>query len=152
MRNQSGFTLIELVVSIAVMAVLATLAVPSFQRFVEAQRLRTSAFGLVSDLTLARSEAVKRGTPVELIPVGGDWAGGWQVQVVSTSEVIGSQKTAGTGISLTSSAASIRFNRNGQVDVTESIRLALSDSFDGRRCVSLDPSGRPKSTKVACPT
>lgn len=149
---QRGFTLVELVVSISVLAVLAAIATPSFQRMIEAQRLRTGAFALISDLTLARSEAVKRGESVELMPVGGDWAGGWQVQVAATSETIGSQNQVGTGITLSSDAASVRFNRYGQVDTIASIRIALSDTYDGRRCISLDPSGRPKSTKLECPT
>lgn len=151
---QRGFTMIELIVSIAVLAVLAAIATPSFQRMIEAQRLRSTAFGLVSDLTLARSEAVKRGTAVELVPVVADdgWAGGWLIRIVSTSETVGRQNKAGSGISLTSAATAIQFNRNGQVATTTSIRMALSDSHNGRRCVTLDPSGRPKSTKAACPS
>lgn len=148
---QRGFTLVELVVSIAMLAILASIATPSFMRMIEAQRLRTGAFALISDLTLARSEAVKRGEPVELMPVDGNWAGGWLVRVAATSETIGSQTKIGSGITLASAATSVRFNRNGQVDTVSSVRIALSDTHDGRRCISLDPSGRPKSTKSQCP-
>lgn len=144
--------MVELVVTIAVLAILASIATPSFRRMIEAQRLRAGAFALISDLTLARSEAVKRGEPVELMPVDGNWAAGWLVRVAATSETIGSQNQVGSGITLTSDATSIRFNRNGQVDAADSIRMALSDSHEGRRCISLDPSGRPKSAKTECPT
>lgn len=148
---QGGFTLIELTVSIFLLAILATIAIPSLQRIIESQRLRSTAFGLVSDLTLARSEAVKRGATVELAPIGDNWADGWQVRVVSSSETIGQQTALGAGISLSSTVTAIRFTARGQVSTASSIRLALSDSHDGRRCISLDPSGRPKSTKAACP-
>lgn len=148
---QRGFTLVELVVSIAMLAILAALATPSFKRMIEAQRMRTGAFALISDLTLARSEAVKRGESVELMPVGGNWTGGWLVRVAATSETIGSQNQIGPGITLASAATSIRFNRNGQLDTVSRVRIAISDTLDGRRCITLDPSGRPKSTKSECP-
>ncbi len=59
-RARRGFTLIELLVGLAVVAVIATLAVPSFRDMIEMQRLRGTNAQLVTDLQFARSEAVSR--------------------------------------------------------------------------------------------
>ena len=66
MRRNHGFTLIELMVVIAVVAVILTLAAPSFYGFILKQRLRSITAQLVTDLQFARSEAAARNTPVRV--------------------------------------------------------------------------------------
>ena len=56
-----GFTLIELMVAITVMAILLTIAVPSFTATINRNRLATAANELVTTIQLARTEAVRRG-------------------------------------------------------------------------------------------
>jgi type IV fimbrial biogenesis protein FimT len=58
--RQQGVTLIELMVTIAVLAVLATLAAPSFADFRERQALRGAADNFVAAIGVAKEEAVKR--------------------------------------------------------------------------------------------
>lgn len=79
MLASRGFTLIELMITIAILAIVLGVAVPSFQDFVRRNRVTATANNLVSALALARSEAVKRATRVTV--ASGDWAGGWQVFV-----------------------------------------------------------------------
>lgn len=55
-----GFTLIELVVTIAVLSILVTVAVPSMRTFIQNGRLITQTNDLIGDLNYARSEAIKR--------------------------------------------------------------------------------------------
>lgn len=64
--TRGGFTLVELMVTIAVMAVLLAVAVPSFRDIINNNRISSQTNELVSDLTLARSEAAKRGVPVSV--------------------------------------------------------------------------------------
>lgn len=66
MNRTPGFTLIELMVTIAVASILLTLAVPSFQSMVENNSLTTQINLLVGALNGARSEAVKRGQRVTI--------------------------------------------------------------------------------------
>src|SRR4051812_42476202 len=86
----SGLTIFELVVSMAVAAILAALALPSFAEFVDDQRLRGVATELMSDLNLARGEAIKRNARVLVCPKAGksdnfcaanlkNWKQGWVV-------------------------------------------------------------------------
>jgi prepilin-type N-terminal cleavage/methylation domain-containing protein len=65
-RRARGLTLVELMIAIAVLAVLATLALPSFEDHLARRRVEGLAQGLRADLDLARSEAVQRNEAVTL--------------------------------------------------------------------------------------
>jgi len=83
-RQSSGFTLVELVVAMAVAAILVIVAVPNIQSFIQNGRLITQTNDLIGDLSLARSEAIKRRTNVGICKStdgitcagGGDWEDG----------------------------------------------------------------------------
>lgn len=63
-RRMSGVTMVELMVTVGVAGVLAATAVPSMQSFVRVSQVRTAANELAMALATARSEAIKRGSPV----------------------------------------------------------------------------------------
>jgi len=86
LRRSNGFTLIELMVTIAVLAILAVIAFPSFQGVLRSNRTATTTNELMASLALARSEALKntRGAGVCASSDGtscnGDtWGDGWMV-------------------------------------------------------------------------
>jgi len=66
MPREQGYTLIELMVTLAVAAIIVTIAVPGFGNLLAEQRLVTTTNHFVTALHLTRSEAVKRGTRVSL--------------------------------------------------------------------------------------
>ena len=80
---QRGFTLVELMVTLVVLAILLAVAAPNLATFVNNSRLRATQGELVSALTLARSEATKRGATVvveAVVPTAGsEFSGGWIV-------------------------------------------------------------------------
>jgi len=59
-RSQSGFTLIELMITIAVLGILAVIAVPTFRALIEKGRLRGAADDVMNLISVARAEAIKR--------------------------------------------------------------------------------------------
>ena len=86
--RQAGFTLIELMVVVAIAAILASMAVPSFQSLLARRAATAAADSLVSDMTLARSEALKRSAAATVCrstdgltcsAVAGSWHVGWLV-------------------------------------------------------------------------
>lgn len=64
--NINGFTLLEMMVSIAVMAIIATTVIPSFNDMKEKHKIRGAAESISSDLQLARSEAIKTNQNISL--------------------------------------------------------------------------------------
>lgn len=67
MRPSRGLTLPELLVALAVVAILIAVAAPSFRGMIEVQRLRSINSQLVTDLQFARNEAVTRGIPMRVV-------------------------------------------------------------------------------------
>ena len=80
-----GFTLIELMTSVTVVAVLLVIAAPNLAAFVRSSKVRSAQSELVASLMLARSEAAKRGVTVGVAAtagsVGNEFGGGWKVWV-----------------------------------------------------------------------
>jgi type IV fimbrial biogenesis protein FimT len=92
-KKSAGFTLIEAMIVVAIVAILGSIAAPSFQEMIRKNRLTAASSALQVSLNLARSEAVKRGTDarVTIAPNGsvGNWTGGWTVFVDGTTNANG---------------------------------------------------------------
>ncbi|MES1930385.1 type-4 fimbrial pilin related signal peptide protein [Salinisphaera dokdonensis CL-ES53] len=88
-QRARGFTLLELLVTIAVAAILLAIAIPSYRSVVQRNAMAATVNDLVGDLNYARSQAVTRGQRVYVCKssgnsacnAGGDWSQGWLVYV-----------------------------------------------------------------------
>lgn len=157
MRARSrGFTLIELMVVVALAAIMLSLAVPSLRDLIVGQRVKTAAFAFVNAAVQARSEAIKRNQEVALVPlVAGNWGGGWRIQLVAGAVPL-SQQEAYPGVLIASvapkvTASQIVYEANGRLDAAVE-ELRVSDEAGGHaRCLSFDLSGLPKSRMGSCP-
>ena len=85
MIKASGFTLIELMIALAIFGLLTMLALPEFTKLMANMQIRTASEALLNGLQIARGEAVKRNGSVQLILANRT---GYSVQIVSTGEVI----------------------------------------------------------------
>lgn len=88
--QNAGFTLIELMIVLSIVAIFVVVGVPNFQNLIKDNRLSTQANSLVSSIQLARSEALKLRAPVSIcrttdgtscVGNGGAWDSGWLVFV-----------------------------------------------------------------------
>lgn len=151
LRHQPrGFTVIELVIVLFMVGVIATLAGPSFRDFIIQQSVRNAAFELMSDLTFARSEAVKRNTSVTMSKTG-TWTGGWTVAAGATT--LRQHPALSPNITVTMASSSVDFLLNGRASGLAKFTV---DDTGGKasivaRCVSVDPGGRPQSIEGSCP-
>lgn len=87
-NKSSGFTLIELIVTVSIAAILMAMAIPSFVETIKSNRLTTYANEFVAALNMARSEAIKRGVQVTMRRKGATsqvWEEGWDIFVDSDS-------------------------------------------------------------------
>jgi type IV fimbrial biogenesis protein FimT len=65
-RYSQGFTLTELIVTIAIVGILAAIAIPNFQSLIQANRIQSASAEFQSALALARGEAIKRGSDAKV--------------------------------------------------------------------------------------
>lgn len=90
MQNKiaSGFTLVEMMIAIAIFALLVLAALPEVRIWVQNTQIRTAAEGILNGMQLARTEAVRRNTNIELEMTG---VSGWSVKVASSGTVVQSR-------------------------------------------------------------
>lgn len=65
--DQQGFTIVELMISIALLAIVSMLALPSYRTFIQNSYIRTTAESILNGLQLARAEAVSRNTRIQFV-------------------------------------------------------------------------------------
>lgn len=163
MQSKSrGFTLIELMTVVAVAAILATIAAPSFKNFVVGQRVKSAANEFTMAATLARSEAIKRNSRVGLCvsatgtscATSGGWEQGWIAYhdanangVVDTGEMILLRQQAYSNVVLTGSLVQIIYDNNGRMssNITSAPKVAVTGAGATARCISFDLGGMPRT-------
>jgi type IV fimbrial biogenesis protein FimT len=87
MKRQTGFSITELMVVMAIVAILLGIGVPSYRYVTNSYRMSAEVNGLLGDLQYARAEAIKEGQTVTVCVStnrtactgGNTWAGGWIV-------------------------------------------------------------------------
>ena len=146
----AGFTLIELMVSIAIVAIIATLAVPGFTEFSASQRVKAAASSLFISILHARSEAITRDIIVTLAPISGDWANGWTIQNPAFPDLNLERHDQNSNVVI-SGPSSLRYRSSGRLaDTSVSDFSITADGTLAEYCVSVSLSGQPISKKGAC--
>ncbi len=152
-----GFTLTELLITIVIAGILATVAIPAYTGFIANQRIKTASFDLMSALSLTRSEALKRNADVVTVtPAIGGWHDGWTVTATTVGGVITSlnQQAAFRGLTITKtpSAGGVTYNNSGRLSeaAAPSFLIRNPPANNIQRCISIDLSGRPNSKVGAC--
>ena len=142
-KPAKGFTIIELLIAIAVLGVLVSLGVPSMRNLIITQRVKTAASDLHVSLTFARSEAIKRNATVQVEPVDtSDWSKGWSVKAAGATLTTQDKYI---NVAFTGPAAAVSYVGTGRMSgaaVSFFIRSPDATSIPAR-CVQIEPSGRP---------
>jgi type IV fimbrial biogenesis protein FimT len=149
-RNSSGFTITELVVTMAIAGILATVAVPSFNSLVAGQRARTYASELYATLVRTRSEAIGRNANITLSPKSSGWSTGWQI--LDPNGNLLEDRGVATGVNVTGPTG-VTYRPSGRLQAGTSATFLItttSGSSTHSQCVSVDLSGRPNMQAAAC--
>lgn len=146
---QRGFSLIELMVVLTIAAVMLGVGIPSFREFTAGQRVKNTAFDFAAALLLARSEAIKRNTPVTVAQAGASWAEGWTVVVGGTTL---STKEAPVNVTIATvpdPTVGVAYQGNGRIAGTLSFQFSAANTT-AVRCLTIKPDGVPNTTTTGC--
>ena len=166
-RKNAGFSLIELMVSVVVLGILASIAVPSFQAWIRNTQIRNAAESIANGLQRARAEAVSRNTNTSFV-MGTDSS--WTISVVNPASTI-DQRLASEGSKnvtrtvLPTGATTVTFSNVGlvvpnadasnsitQVDLvaaggSQNLRVTIGTGGNARLC---EPNMASGSSPRAC--
>ncbi|MEZ5564669.1 MAG: GspH/FimT family pseudopilin [Gammaproteobacteria bacterium] len=171
--RQRGYTMIELMFTVAIAALVTGLAVPNFRDFVLNNRAAEEANALVGALALARSESVTRGIPVSVCAStdnatcagATDWSTGWIVFTDANAPlgavdggaepdtVLRALPALRTGSALTANANFVSYAANGFLATAAGINFALDIdqcTGDHNRNITVNPQGRAAVAHAPC--
>lgn len=147
--------MVEMIMTVAVGAILLTIGIPSFRYVTNSNRIAAEINGLLGDLQFARSEAIKEGVSVSVcVSSSGtactgtvNWQNGWIVVSSAANTVLRVQpKFSGNDTFVANNAVStINFNRDGYANgIANGTLIELHDSTNNHnwtRCLSINLVG-----------
>lgn len=155
-----GFTLVELMITVAVIAILAAIATPSMQGLINNNRLSGASSELEATLQLARSEAVRRnarvsvcassdGTNCDATTAWTRWIVRGQDNTTGTEDVIRDSAPAGS-VEISGPSAPIVFRPSGLIEAATSVTACMptTQPAQNRRVVTVMVSGALSTAKV----
>ncbi len=157
---QRGFTLIELMVTVSIVAVLTLVAAPSFNEAFLSNKLASYANNFVASAQLARNEAIKRNATVTLCrsadastcAASGGWQQGWIVK--SGTTVIQQQAALSSDYLMTGDVYSVAFQASGAGATSATLKLCRATPSAGSqdREIKISATGRTSVSKTATNT
>jgi prepilin-type N-terminal cleavage/methylation domain-containing protein len=150
LRRQPGFTLVELMVAVAITAIVAVVGTPAYGALIEALRVSSAVSDLHQAVLYARSEAAKRGRNVVVESKDGNrWGSGWRVR--EGAELLRDGAALPGGITVTGTGTSLAFAPHGRPSsaITLTVCPAPGSSVRGRQ-VTVSTLGRAVVAEAGC--
>lgn len=150
-RDLRGFTLLELLLAVAILGILLALAIPAYRDLIASQRVKSAISDLNTAMVFARSEAVKRNGVVTLTPAAGGWAAGWRIaDPVSDDNPDLLNQTRAGGVGITSDSVGIAFAPSGRTSAAVDFEITSDVNAGATHCLRLGVDGRASASMEEC--
>lgn len=144
-RDDRGFTLIELMIVIALIAVIAGFAVPQFGRIIDNNRVVSTTNSMVGLLSFSRSEAIRRGARITASAQNDSMS----ATLTADNSLVRQIEPAAGSIDITNGA--VTFRANGLTTSTANVTFTICTESDMGRLVTVTPGGRVETSDINCP-
>lgn len=150
-KSLSGFTLVELLVTLMVLGIVATIAVPSFSWVIQSNQLTVTANDLIGALNLARSEAIRRGSSVSVVPAG-SFTDGYQITDADGNTLNSFDGARGDFFIALAQGNNPRFSATGMLVGSTPSKFVICrvPDEDGIE-ISITAGGQIRSERMTCP-
>ena len=150
--RQHGFSLIELLMGLAITGIVLLLVTPAFATLIESNQRQQAAQALFSGIRTARSEAIVRNQAVVIHGINGDWSQGWRMildisgkgQMDSDNPLL-AERQSGARVSIAGNGSvesSIRFKGQGEALIGGTLYICAAREQVSRHQVVLARTGR----------
>ena len=163
-RSSDGFTLLELIIVLAILAILLSWSIPSLQQSIRNNSVLAQGNELIAMLHFAKSEALRRNTDVPILLTAG--ANGWTAIIEDPAELAdvegcipGQLRCAShTGVLLVTNVAQVNYNNRGYIRSEDDawtpetlfVQHAQCEGDNQRQRIDITPTGQISSCSLPC--
>jgi type IV fimbrial biogenesis protein FimT len=149
-RLELGFTALELLITMAILAILLGVGVPSLGRTIASAKVKSASSSIYLAMMKARSEAAKRNITVSITPLAGSWSSGWTMSDANGTTL--ENQDGLKGVTVANGPDSVIYLSSGRIKSGTSIAFLVQSagSYTFQNCISADLSGHPYTKDSAC--
>ncbi|MDM8564732.1 GspH/FimT family protein [Candidatus Halobeggiatoa sp. HSG11] len=150
MKNQTAFTLIELVVVVVLIIILTMFAIPNVRSLLINNRIVTKNNQLIHAINYARSEAIINANRIiQIQQIDDDWSNGWEIVDASNDTLLRIFEFKGDSIKVTNPLPKFRYTSRGYLQSTITFNICNADYPKGRQ-ITVRRSGRAVTDNFNC--